>query len=175
MPNSIPSIARSSSSWVFAASLSTFHRFRLSPQGLPVRESPWQIVRITGAALMSLFSPSKRPIKRPRYVRRSCPRPLYLPLVGFIRAGVPFIRHHPCASAFQRRCCHRSSVTRSTPVDASILVVSHHPDGLICARAFGPIASRSRKGFAAFLLPLSPLPPPCLRRDRLGLLCTEMH
>jgi hypothetical protein len=174
LPNPVPSIARSSSSWVFAASLSTFHRCRLSPQGLPVRESPWQIVRITGAAHMSLFSPSKRP-KTPEVCPPQLPATSLPASRGIHSSRVPFIRHHPCASAFQRRCCHRSSANRSTPIDASILVVSHHLDGLFRARAFGPIASRSRKGFAAFLLPPPPLPPPCLRRDRLGLVRTEVR
>jgi len=59
---------------------------------------------------------------------------------------------HPTSSArvhSQQRCrCLRpSSANWST---RSVLVVSHHLDGLLRARSSGLVASRYRKGFAAF-------------------------
>jgi hypothetical protein len=73
---------------------------------------------------------------------------LHLPLVGFV--SVPLIRH-PSLASTPNNVAAVFGLPGAPWSTRSVLVVSHHLDGLLRARISGLIASRYRKGFAAFL------------------------
>lgn len=75
-----------------------------------------------------------------------------LPLVGFTSwCAPPPMSSDRVHSGW--RCRHRRSAGCHQPT-RSALVVSHHLDGFLRVRTPGLVASRYRKGFAAFLAPV---------------------
>jgi len=155
----VPSIARGCSSLAFAASLSTFARCRVDPQGLSRTRAPraCSLERLGGVPRdLRLSFRAPDPIRGA--LPRGCPLGVHLPLVGFTR-WCPLLRY--------------ASFT-STPggVAAAVGPPDADPEDSFRPRGFAPprrlsprmssglIASRYRKGFAAFPRPSTTLPLP---------------
>jgi len=133
-----PRFAVGSSSVVFAAPLSTFCRCQPGPQGTSRCEMVPLDLRLVFRVSVSARGASPCD-------RSHSPHP---PLVRFAECAPP-----PTSSVWSTPGDVAASVGRGSPARCptrSALVVSHHLDGFLHTRSSGLVASRYRKGFAAF-------------------------
>jgi len=148
---SVPSIACSSSSFGFAAPLST-----LSVTGwvlrvfLPAR-LPWSFVRTTGSGPHGLRLVFRAPADaRPSALDLTVRR---VRCLSWDSMNAPRLRHTVATVHSHEALPPRFGQLVPTSRSRSALVVSHHLDGLLQLRGPGCIATRSRTRFAAFRHP----------------------
>jgi hypothetical protein len=161
----VPSTALGSSSLGFAAPLSTLARCRVGPQGLPSRGPPQRCITQLERVPRDLRLISRAATSRPEELRRRCRRPRSSPLVGFVRVNPPLLRHRWWSQLPAVLPLPSAGPAPAAPT-CSVLVVSHHLDGLLLPPGPGLVASRYRKGFAAFPLALAARSPDAPKSTR---------
>jgi len=124
----------------------TFHRCRLGLQGFPVLAVPYNRGRSYGTTLYTFISPSEcDSIRADRLAWASLP--LLCDLL-FEDSRHPATDISRPASTPSNRSCLWQSATK--PTTRSVLVVSHHFDGLLRERAVSLLRLTTSQGFATF-------------------------